>query len=511
MLQQSEAKIRHLLSDKCAEDLVFLLKEKGPWDQTPLHVSTSWPQGMQLIFELAGKAIKNVIDVRDSSGKTALDYAVDLGEIDSAKQLVSDAHAMINLESGYTLFKLQQARRSQEAVSFSAHILANSRQQLYQLASHTLESFKRLGPRMVSSRTELILQEDAFDVIQQLRAVGVDIHEADRHIRPGSIYHSLYAPSVELLEALYHAGFSHTNVTYFGFCPQMTIMHQPVDTREDVLLDNSDDTRALLEVIIWFRDHGADLYRPIPQTAVIGSSRHHDDSRPFRLIHQLSEQLGHFMGTTPTSDDNVEEPLLSMLRDIALSPEADPCTCFCSPKGCTAISLLARGSHDNRVEPKLEAFSISDSLNPDSAATFRVISDLLRLVTFETLGMSHTCCKYIHDAPRQRANYIHDTRSGKRVSLIPTGQYRILKLMDPEEIAEIQEEDKHLSLLLEEIVSGFEEYYRSSGESCRQYWRNYLAAHWTELIAEKRLSLEDEDAIRNIGVILHDTRQSDAA
>lgn len=460
---------------------------------------------MQIIFELAGKAIENVIGIQDSRGKTALDYAVDLGETDSAKQLVFDGHAVINLESGYTLFKLQQARYPQEAVSFSAHILAKSRRQLYQLASHTLESFKRLEPRMASSHTELVLQEDAFDVVQQLRAIGIDIDEPGRHIRPGSIYHSLYAPSVELLEALYHAGFSHTNVTYFGFCPQMTIMHQPIDTRQDVRLKNSDDTRALLEVMIWFRDHGADLYRPIPQTAVIGSPRHHDDSRQFRLIHQLSEQLGHFMGTALTSDDNVEEPLLSMLRDIALSPEADPCTCFCSPKGCTAISLLARRGDDNRVEPKIEAFAVFDSLKPDSAATFRVISDLFRLVTFEILGMSHTCCRYVHDTSRQRANYIDDTRSGKRVSLIPTGQYRLLKLMDTEEIAEIQGEDEHLSLLLEEIVSGFEEYYRRSGESCRQYWRDYLIPHWAELIAEKRLSLEDEDAIRNIGVILQDT------
>jgi hypothetical protein len=87
LLQRSETKIRELLSGRCEEDLAQLLQEKGPWDQPPLHVSTSWPRGMQLIFELAGKAIENVVDMKDDRGKTTLDYAIRLREIDSIKTL----------------------------------------------------------------------------------------------------------------------------------------------------------------------------------------------------------------------------------------------------------------------------------------------------------------------------------------------------------------------------------------------------------------------------------------
>lgn len=435
--------------------------------------------------------------MKDDTGKTALDYAADLGEIDSVKILVTAGHAEIDLELPYNLFKLQHPRNSQKKLRFFAQILAEHRRQLTHLAFRTLNLDTQLERRTRPSNMESILQEDAFEVIQQLKAMGTEIPQTLRHVQPGSIYHSLYSPSVDLLEALYQAGFSHTNVSYLGFCPLMSMMHLPLKTRRFERLHNSEDTIDLLEVIIWFVDHGADLYRPIPRIAIIGSPEDRDGARKFRLIHQLSEGLGHFTGEALTASESVEVRLASMLRKIVTSTAADPCTCFCSPQGCTAVSLLARQGHD--LQRKVEAFFVVASLDSGSEATSRVVSGLLRLLTFEKLGMSHTCCKYVHES-----------RSGfNRGKIVFRGQFQILELMDPEEIGEIQEEDKYLSLRLEELVLEFEEQYRTLGKPFGNFFVDYWLPRIKEIDAEEEnidLSPEEEEAIRNTGVVLNDTR-----
>ena len=232
LLQRSETKIWELLSGKCEEDLAQLLQEKGPWDQTPLHVSTSWPQGMQLIFELAGKAIESVIDMKDDRGKTALDYAIRLREIDSIKTLITAGRADIKLESGLALRLQKLGRPSQAELSFLFRILADRRRQLHDFAVQTLGPSDRLRPRADSSKVDLVLQEDAWGIVQRLRATGVDIPRIFRPIRRGSTYHSLAAPFVEVLEALHQAGSNHTDVTYLGFSPLMTLLDRGLHSYE---------------------------------------------------------------------------------------------------------------------------------------------------------------------------------------------------------------------------------------------------------------------------------------
>lgn len=444
---------------------------------------------MHLIFELADESVEDVVDMEDDDGKTALDYAVNLREFDSVRILVIHGNVEMDLEDASTLFRLQDSRPSQETLDFFAHLLVDGRRQLYHLAALILKFKTRQKRRTPSSKMDPLLQKRAFIVVKKLAAMGFDIPKSFRHVQPGSIYHSLYSPSVELLEAIYKAGFSRTNVSYLGFHPLMTIkMHQPLRT---------DDTIALLEVIIWFVDHGADLRRPIPQTAIIGSLEDHDEARQFRMVHQLSEQLGHFMGTPLAETDNVEQRLTSMLCEMVTSPDVDPCTCFCSPGGCTAISVFARKSHDNHSFRKNEAVHVIASLDPDSEDTLRVISGFLRLMMFEQLGMRHTCCEYIHE---RRCPYT-------RGEMVSSGQYRILELKDPEEIAELQEEDEHLSLRLEELVVVLYEQYRSLGKPLIEFFTEYVEPLMDEIDAEEEsLSPEEEEAIRSTGVILHDTR-----
>lgn len=478
---------------------MHILQERGPWGQTALHVSTFWPQGMHLIFELAGESVEDVINIEDDDGKTALDYAVNLREFDSVIILVIHGNVEMDIEDASNLFKLQDSRPSQETLDFFAHLLVDGRRHLYHLAAPILRFKKRQKRRTPSFNLDPILQESAFIVVKLLAAMGFGIPIGFRHVQPGSIYHSLYSPSVELLEAIYKAGFSRTNVSYLGFHPLMTMkMHQPLRTCAFGPLEKiCDDTTALLEVIIWFVDHGADLGRPIPRAAIIGSLEYHDEDRQFRMIHQLSEELGHFMGAPLAETDNVEQPLTSMLCEMVTSPDVDPCTCLCSPGGCTAISVFARKSHDNHSLRKNEAVRVIASLDPDSEDTPRVVSGLLRLTIFEQLGMRHTCCKYIHEG-RGRYN---------RGEMIMAGEYQILELKDPEEIAELQEEDKHLSERLEELVLEFDEQYRSLGKPFIEFFTEYVEPRMDEIDAEEEsLSPEEEEAIRNTGVILHDTR-----
>lgn len=83
------------------------------------------------------------------------------------------------------------------------------------------------------------------------------------------------------------------------------------------------------------------------------------------------------------------------------------------------------------------------------------------------------------------------------------GKYKIIDILDPEEIAEIQEEDQHLAARLDGLVAEFNAKFMELGQPFSEFFLGYWWSRMDEVDAEKdELSREDMEAIREAGVVL---------
>jgi len=106
-------------------------------------------------------------------------------------------------------------------------------------------------------------------------------------------------------------------------------------------------------------------------------------------------------------------------------------------------------------------------------------ADVIRLETFETLGISHTCCK----------------GSDEDNSFIP--RYEL------EEIAEIHEEQSELIQEHEQLVSSFVQKYGELGEPLSSFLFGYWRTHMARVLTYRQPGRNAERArIRDIGVVI---------
>jgi hypothetical protein len=114
---------------------------------------------------------------------------------------------------------------------------------------------------------------------------------------------------------------------------------------------------------------------------------------------------------------------VSAYMNLIVSEQRDNCTCHCSLKGCfmigcavsqmnKAIYPLRRGRNDHLRTTQSHLFALVDD---DRASTW-MSSAILRILTFEKLSLTHTCCYRIYDEDwgtfmrptPEEAHIIHD-------------------------------------------------------------------------------------------------------
>lgn len=125
---------------------------------------------------------------------------------------------------------------------------------------------------------------------------------------------------------------------------------------------------------------------------------------------------------------------------------------------------------------------VLSSLSPKSPGAFerRILPEVLRLLTFKTLGITHTCA--------------HPKVLCSRVSFRP---------FDPEDAQEIHEEERDLVEELECLVLEFTSDYKRLGlpfgEFLREHWRNRM----NEILSKREsVGEEQKHQIQEIGVVL---------
>jgi len=116
-------------------------------------------------------------------------------------------------------------------------------------------------------------------------------------------------------------------------------------------------------------------------------------------------------------------------------------------------------------------------IHTTAKASQRVFAEMIRFMTFDRLGIKHTCCQ--------------------------TDWGFIIRLQDEEEMKEIREEESFRLQLLEDLVDEFKTRYSESREPLMDFFKGY----WEERMKQVQSELEpvNEEEIRKIeaiGVVL---------
>ncbi|KAI1209534.1 uncharacterized protein F4807DRAFT_427040 [Annulohypoxylon truncatum] len=465
ILRRSEDDVARLLD---ADNSV--LYERTKTGQTPLHLAANWTMGLNILFEFGGRAIQSIINIKDKFRRSALDYAIDLGDVDSVS-ILTDAGASINPG---TLYRLENVPQSKDIKSMIiAHSLARQRRELVQLA------FLNLPSKMIEEfglKEGDVVDNEAFDVAEALRQRGVALPTYYDYLTPtcSSIYH-WEGMTASVAQNLFDAGFRKPNTKVCGYDPLM-------------LLDGFYSVTNCLMLIEWFERHGLDLHEPIP-TADCALEIENDGLHSiYRTIHVLGSRLGWMMEANYILRYDIKLPQLARLLEDDVT---DPCLCYCTTNGCTVASKYFK-EHRNyeknkgRINVKLKLAGPAVS----GRDGHRVALDLIRALTFGFLDMTHTCCCV-------RTFFSLE-------SAICGGN--IVYLKDREEIDEIREEERYLAEMLEALVEEFSMKFQEMNVPLDQFVEEYLWPRIVEVMKQKdQLSVEELDRMREIGVVLNES------
>lgn len=445
-----------------------MLYEKTKHGQTPIHLASNWSRGLEILIELGGETIQSIINVRDKFHFSALEYATWVKNVDSI-QILASAGASIRSD----IFRFLTLTPQYQEFEFAlAQSLARQRRELSRLAFLNLPSkiIESLGLKEGSP-----VDSQAFGVVKNLRRQGVLLPTFYDYLTPtnGSVY-TWPCMTASIAQNLYDAGFHNPDTINCGYSPLM-------------LIGDSNSATDFFTLLEWFQEHGLSIHEPIP-AANCASELKTGGSRPiYRTIHALGSAMGRFINY---SWDNaryfsLQRKQLHRMKELLEDKATDPCLCYCTTNGCTFASRLFRDLRRRKLDLLLQTLRmITPAVSGEEG--YRIASDLVRVLTFHMLGMKHTCCCVDTWA---------DLKSAMKGGLI--------RLEDPEEMAEIRDEDRFLAELLDTLMEDFGAKFRQMKVPFDQFIEGYFWTRMKEVEKQKdEFSVEEIIKMRDIGVVL---------
>jgi hypothetical protein len=246
------------------------------------------------------------------------------------------------------------------------------------------------------------------------------------------------------------------------------------------------------EYALWLIDHGANVASLLGQ---IGSKLNQT------AIHGVAYEFGSYL-FHPYQKENWQklapEARKRLVDLICNMSSPDNCCCACSPQGCTPFTSIlktALGDEYNyyltsrraRMAELRKAFNkITQFLPLNVLGLPKITLAILRFLTFEALGIRHTCC-YCYCELRINSSL---------------GDY-----YDEEDLQELREEDSSLVEILEELVQEFETDYKPSEGKFLPFLGRYWKYRMGEVLEEMdtcKLSDEQKRKLEGIGVNLYE-------
>lgn len=480
----------------------------------PLHLSICWPKGLSLLLtKTKDQNIRSVINMQGPARLTPLRTAIIASQADSALILL-DHGASIGFEDlcTFNLFSAEHDSRLH-------HIIARHLTQ----KDHLLRQFaiSVYG----TSRDHIDLsQQCTYDIQSSLEHDGFRVPDYLRTSCNGTLYHVPFLRP-QTAEHLFSEGAGSPDMAVNGITPIMTIR---LGGRHFTLDD-------LLNQVAWFISHGVCINDPIPRPDLY--ERNSDTSNQSRVVHRLGALLSAQPDISSWSNV-ISEERYPYIQTILKNHHRDTCSCYCAPYGCRAADIFARdicifssiGHYSPWGELPFTEFGtrvimplfLEPSFQPFSGVAYLIsgikeiaysasISStvpiaLIRCLTFQRLGMKHTCCNWRYlcqydnifknsmDLVTFMEEGLMDTLNGKRP---------LVDRLDADEIAELQDEDKYLANDLEDIMKDFESQLKGSDSDFVDfilgYWWDKMDAYESQ---KEDIPSKEKSMLRNFGIWL---------
>lgn len=273
--------------------------------------------------------------------------------------------------------------------------LSSRRKELLELAIGILAS-ERL--RQLDISQDQTLDERTSDVYNALTEIGTAIPVAlySHSKNLGTVFH-MKRLNTEVADRLYDAGFRDIEgYNAQGLTPLMSLAF--------ILFRPSESYSSLLS---WFVSKGANIM-------TLQRDQHS------RALHFIAAQFGHFIaGQWLFYPEGLSSRFMrQFIKEISYAIErsgglplvlrtTDCCSCACSLSGCTmTVSMMksylscAKTCKFDRVSPgnaeiRFDLWVSLTAAEPELTA--EVVTEILRLILFEELELSHTCCRITSD------------------------------------------------------------------------------------------------------------------
>ncbi|KAF4814479.1 hypothetical protein CGCSCA5_v007872 [Colletotrichum siamense] len=180
LIRRSKSDVRRLLGQS-----VEYIFERGHGQQTPLHVATWWPQGLEILFELANEACVSILHATDDLGLTPLQYAISWPQPKSVALLLKE-NATLDFEdsSAYSPgnFAGDLRQHNKEVCRLLVAALLDRRTKMLQYA---LEHLPESEVVRFDLRNRSFLNGIAFEVGESIKLHTTRLPEIFKDVRPG--------------------------------------------------------------------------------------------------------------------------------------------------------------------------------------------------------------------------------------------------------------------------------------------------------------------------------------
>ena len=452
VLKRDEQSLRDILGKDPAS-----LSEVNFFGQNALHFATEWPDGLEII--LNNEAMTgDILDQLDKADNSPLHYAAVQDNMESVQMLV-------NADACFAFESLNDAGPKCRRLLIS--LLYERRRRLMELAiEHKGFMEGDHTDHLASFHTDTASRMNLLS----LKEIGVHVPESLRSsvLSQGSLYHQSYRNGVshgtlwnirsmreEIWQDLIAAGFLQVDEVWDQVTPIMT-------------LHSGKRTISFAEILL---ENGADATKELPLER--SRNQDHDNGKRHRAIHKLAFQVGRSEQMADKRDHRYPEMISNLSetfcvqRAIFQSANKDPCSCYCSPGGCTALVCLIKGIRDSLLgrparpyllRPLAGALLQFDLGNRDREA---VAMEFIRMMTFDSLELTHTCCTF-----------------GNPGISSPGFEMPRRRIEDQEEIDRIHDEEleglQQLGTLMAEFTTEFAKSEIPLGEFFEGYWRERM-------------------------------------
>lgn len=336
--------------------------------------------------------------------------------------------------------------------------LINRRKQLQSLAETYLPEgvISQLGVR-----PNRLLNRKAYKAYQLLKAIGVDVSNVQEE-REWSVYDKIEV-NVKLADRLWDAGFQDVDeVDDMGGTSLMKLQSTP----------SQYGPAALLQMANWLIAKGAAIDRKELNSSVlcllgktVGRTIYFSES-----VESAASELSQMSGGCK-----------DLMRRILLDNTRDACCCPYAFAGCSGLTRFLteffRPRNNRPFDELVDRLAVMleklTTTEPQQHLGDELAPGILRFITCYSLDISHTCA--------------HDLRTG----------------IKPDEVREIQDDEKYLILDLDELSAEFLSKYKEFGVPLSDFVKGYW---WTEMnaILSSRETPSEEYVrqVRGIGVVL---------